>query len=128
MKIIRNTAVEMPTFIPKDTTGTGITDECGRTTTSNESHSKFNESRTEKNGWTIIRSYSENYNVFNEEESFYASHNTTREKEGVSEYINRSYSRSNGMVTVTSSRGTTRTYKECDMPFEDWQFEVDFED
>jgi hypothetical protein len=126
MRIIRDNATEIPTFIPKHTTG--VTDECGRTTHTNESYSKFTESRTEKNGWTIIRTYSENYSVYDGEKSFYASHNTTRTKGETSEYINRSYSSSNGIVTVTSSKGHTRTYNECELPFEEWQFEVEFED
>ena len=120
MRVVRKTMPQ--SLVPATNT------DCPNTVTNSESYSKFNETRTEKDGWTIIRGYSESKNCFNDQQSFYASHNTQRDKEGMMEYINRSYSNNNGIVTVSYSKGYSRTYKECDMSFEDWQFDMDFED
>lgn len=110
MRVIRNTAIKA----------------CNETST-NESYSKFVETRYEKDGWHVTRSYSESRNIFNGQENFYASQSINKEKDGCSEYMNRSYSVDNGIVTVSCSKGSNKTYAQCEMHYDDWKFEIEME-
>lgn len=120
MKIVRNSLVD---------DANKVSTKCEDVaTTTNESYSKYTENKFEKDGWNVTRSYSESRNLFDGQENFYASHNINREKDGYSEYVNRSYSVNNGMVNVSYSRGSNKTYKQCDMTYEDWKFDIEFQD
>lgn len=116
---------EMPDAPETDMTKTN---ECGAIVEQSESTNTYRTETYQKDGWTITKSFYENRNYYDGKLNVNIGRSLRKEKDGNSEYLDNNYNVHEGIVTVNTNRGTSKTYQECDMTVEDWQFSMDLED